>query len=644
MNRKGQFSIIAALLVAVVLIATVIVTYSTIRNSSVPNEPSILTAIDETNFAVKQVLGFTVGFYGSILQVTGNSSYANSTAAKYLQSGLVNIAYMHPEWGTSFNVISLQLHTFWFTSASYSSGNLGVSYNLTGLGIQGITYSTSCKLGVSIMNTAGSQICLNITKDEDKPLVNLGTQAFKFYHYLSTNTTWELINPTNQPTSFSNGTYLIDPPSGVDPKSYVVQIGDSRGIIVVASSFSRYLCTPTFNSTFCSTAPDAVLVVELLQNGTMRWLGQQLQNMTNLIPIPPVPIKAIHVNQTINGADQEVPFQIEDWASDYKVPLGLSSNQSLFSGRNMLVFLINSNVSKIDIWWDGSDTATQTSYAYTNRYFNDNTAARTLTNNAHLTLQFPFDNSFQPNSTVGSSTCNAKFMRVNGQSSTYGSDQPAWVITNGIVRDIVHQESEWSGGVTSPLCPDFYGSVVLTLPANVTYYTYQLRVIFVKTQQSRTITELRPIRLVTYPNSQSQTENGTAGGYPVVSNITNVSFYNSSTQYWTHHWSQFISGTTGSGIMFTDSDNLRLYCFDNQTSKTGALTVSNNSGSPLENKIEFAPITRVTIYNYTQASDITWYGAVVTFDHTTPIYNNADKTGLWIIVEYPPTVTVNTQA
>ena len=35
-----------------------------------------MSAVDETNLALKQVLGFTVGYYGSILQVTGNSSYA----------------------------------------------------------------------------------------------------------------------------------------------------------------------------------------------------------------------------------------------------------------------------------------------------------------------------------------------------------------------------------------------------------------------------------------------------------------------------------------------------------------------------------------------------------------------------------------
>jgi hypothetical protein len=85
---------------------------------------------------------------------------------------------------------------------------------------------------------------------------------------------------------------------------------------------------------------------------------------TQAKPIPPIPVKAIHVNQTINGIDREVPFQIEDWASDYRIPLGLTGNASIFNNRNMLVFLVNPNVSKVTIWWNGSDTATQTPLAY----------------------------------------------------------------------------------------------------------------------------------------------------------------------------------------------------------------------------------------------------------------------------------------
>ncbi len=119
----------------------------------------------------------------------------------------------------------------------------------------------------------------------------------------------------------------------------------------------------------------------------MLWLGQNLQLTTQTIPIPPVPVKAINVNETIDGVNQQVPFQIEDWASAYTVPLGLTNNATVFGNRQMIVFLVNTHVSDFTIWWNGSDPAIQTPLAYTSNYFSgDNPSGHTLTN-GKLTLQ-----------------------------------------------------------------------------------------------------------------------------------------------------------------------------------------------------------------------------------------------------------------
>jgi hypothetical protein len=634
MNKKGQFSIIAALLVAVILIATVIITYSTIRDNQVQNQPLILTAIDETNLAVKQVLGFTVGYYGSILQVTGNQSYAKTLAMNYLQSGLLNIASMNPEWGTSLNVNSSQLYTYWYTNSSFSMGNLVVNYNLTGLGISGVTYQTSCKLSVNATNGGPSQARLDVTQSDNEPLVNLGAQNFKFYRYSSSNSTWLKIAPTNEPLSYANGTYVVDTPPGVDPYSFLVQVEDPRGLIVVASSFSRLVYDLNFtgwNAT--ARAQDATFTVELLQDGTMRWLGQNLQMTTQAKPFPPIPIKTIHVNQTSGGVNFEVPFQVEDWASGYTIPLGLTSNASVFSDRNMLVFLANPRLTEVTVWWNGSDVATQTPYAYTNRYFNDSPTANTLSNGL-LKLQLINPGSFTFTSTVGGSSVTTNFMRVNQIWSTYGSDFPAYVVYNGIVRDIIRQEPEWGGGVSG--CPDFYGYIVLTLPANATYYTYQLSLIFLNTQKSRAITDLLLIRL-TGLTGQSQVENGTASGYPTVSNATGL-YYNASS-VWQHHWSQFVQGTRGAGIMFTDDSNQKLYTFDSIAgNKTGALSADASNRA-----IGLMPVTTAQA-KFNNSMNVIWYGAVVTFDGTTPIYNNSDKTGLWMLMERPPIINVSTES
>ena len=634
MNCKGQFSIIAALLVAVVLIAAVMTTYSAIRYNPLQEQPQVLSAIDETNLALKQILGFTVGYYGSVLKVTGNSSYARTLATNYLSSGLNNIADLRPEWGPSFNVTELVLKTNWYTETSYSIGNVTIEYDLNGLGVYGVSYSASSRLDVIVSESnSTSQACLTVLKDADEPLINLGSNNFDFYRYDYEDSIWELINPTNI-TSYANGTYSIDLPSGVPGDSYILQVEDSRGIIVTATSFSRYTATIQWDDNY-TTIPDENIVVELLQNGTIRWLGQNLNLTEGAKPIPPIPVKAIHVTQTINGVDQEVPFQIEDWSSEYRIPLGLSSNTTLFSSRQMLVFLMNSKVSKFTIWWDGSDDAVQTYLGYTNFHFSDNPSSRTL-NNGILSLQFS-SSGFTLTSTRGSVTSTAKLMRIDNEEDDTDPEL-AYVIFNGVVRDIVQGEAEWHGGPGT--CPNVYSNIVITLPAGVTYYTYQLRLMFINSQRSRTITDLCPISLST-SYSTIQTEDGTAGGYPTVATGSGT-FYNYSGSWTPHHWSQMISGTRGAGIMFTDSANQLLYCFDSIAGDaTGALRTNSYSNPKT---IELLPVTSSHPAQFTYPLDVAWHGAVVTFDGNTPIYRTSDQSGLWMLVEYPPTVTVTAES
>jgi hypothetical protein len=646
MNSKGQFSIIAALLVALVLIAAVMTTYSAIRYSPLQDSPQVLSAIDEINLALKQILGFTVGYYGSVLKVTGNSSFARTLATNYLSSGLNNIADIRPEWGPSFNVTKLALTTNWFTNTSYSTGNVTVKYDLTGIGVYGISYSASSRLDVIVSKSnSTSEARITVLKDEDEPLINLGSRNFDFYRYNYGNSTWALINPTNI-TSYPDGTYSIGLPSGVPGDSYLLQVEDSRGIIVTASSFSRYTATIAWNSKY-STIPNENIVVEFLQNGTMRWLGQNLNLTMSAKPIPPVAVKSIHITQTIDGVNQEVPFQIEDWASEYRIPLGLTSNTTVFSNRQMIVFLMNKHVTKFTMWWDGSDDATQTPLAYTpsSCFTGDDPNNNKLTN-GKINLQIGVSPFSVTSTVVGSSpstSSTANFMRINSENSVYGAGA-AYVIYHGVVRDIVQQEAEWgtaNGGGGAYNCPNLYANIVITLPANTNYYTYKLRLMFINSAQSRVITDLCPISFTVSPSSPTaMTENGTASGFPIVTNGTGA-FYNYAAGSWTaHHWTQLISGSKGAGIMFTDNSNRRLYAFDSIAgSAVGALKVTSSTKT-----IELLPVARNSA-SFTYALDVTWHGAVATFDNTMPIYKKqgTTPTGLWILVEYPPTITVTAE-
>jgi len=637
--NKGQFSIIAALLVSVILVTAVISTYTMVRHAPIQDSPKVLTAIGEMNADIKRILDFTVGYYGSILKVTGNSTYARGLTTSYLSSGLVNIARSHPEWNPSFSLNFKQFSTRWFMPESYSMGKISITYSLAALGIEGVKYETSSALKVTMLDSDPGVARINVTRDNTEPELGLRKENFWFYKYNYDDSTWELVNPTDLIIS-SSGVYNITIPSEVDQDAYSVQVEDNRGLMVSAfysqdsvasgSGIPHYTYTFDWAATgmldiYESLSTDT-FVIEVLQNGTLKWLGQNLELTPQTRPIPPVPVKAFRVNATISGVNQEVPFQVEDWASSYRIPLGLAGNESILNNNKMLVFLVNNDISEVTLWWDGSDTAIQTSYAWKNVYFTDNPSTGTL-NNGFLRLNVY--NFYVVSRVIGEPTSyRADFLRVNDELPMYGAE-PAYVIYNGVVRDIVQQEPEYSGGVADS--PNFYSQVVLTLPANAPYYTYTTRTIFVNSEQNRSVSDLSAIQLSGLSGTPL-TEDGTDGGYPETSGSTGL-FYDGSPTGWDHHWSQISSGNSGAGLMFTDADNQNLYVFDSIAgNKTGALNV-------LSSGIEFNPVERYAA-DFTYPLDVTWHGAVVTFNGE-PIYPSSGDAGLWVMVEHPPSVTVN---
>jgi hypothetical protein len=92
--------------------------------------------------------------------------------------------------------------------------------------------------------------------------------------------------------------------------------------------------------------------------------------------------------------------------------------------------------------------------------------------------------------------------------------------------------------------------------------------------------------------------------------------------------------------MFTDNTNQKLYTFDNVAGhKTGALYVISSSTT-----IEFDPLAQSQYpASFTYPLDVTWQGAVVTFnkDPINMIYNASTKIGLWVMVENPPKISIS---
>jgi hypothetical protein len=652
-NRRGQFLVLTAFLVVVILSSAIIVSYKRIQENSFSNAVNLSSSMTDINNSISDLLGFTAGYYGSMIQVTGNATYAQTKTVEYLKSGLVTVAHSHVDWGTSFTLENVNIHTNWYNSTSSTDGDITVSYDIPSIGLMGAKFKTYASIKVQILETIGSQALVKVTVDKDRVDLSLLRSNFRFFKYDSSTNRWNYVELPNDPVVTTSGEYLLTIPAGINLKAYFLQVVDRRGIMVTAAYIKGVDTLNKKHTSYTYTfswpvehdilppADHTPVVVELLQDGTLRWLGEDLEmgGEASKLPIPPIPVKGIRVNATLKSdltKSYEIPFQIEDWGSHYQVPYGITSNTTIFNENCMIVFLVDHTVDHVTVWWDGRDVAKQREYGYKNYFFTgDDSAARHLSNGI-INLDFSLTGDGYVRASTASGTLvdsQARFMRVNGEAPANGA-QESYIIHHGVVRDIVQQEAEWSTGI--PNCPNTFSHLVFTLPAKANYYTYQLRMIFVESTQPRNLNDLSLLRLRDVSVGSRLTEDGLTLGFPITS--TGTLFYEGGTRH-EHQWSQFTdSNDRGVGVMYTSSNNDELYHFDAILgASTGALYIDTTNRI-----IEIDPVRRANVNGFQQADDQIWKGAIViSGGGRLPIYPNSGTTGLWILAEKLPTITVS---
>jgi len=655
-NRRGQFLVLTAFLVVVILSSAIIVSYKRIQENSFSNAIILSSSMTDVNNSLSELLGFTVGYYGSMIQVTGNVTYAQIKTVEYLESGLVTVAHSHVDWGTTFALENVTIHTNWYNSTSSTDGDITISYDIPSIGLMGAKFKTYASIKVQILETIGNQSRVKVTIDKDRVDLSLLRSNFRFFKYDQYTNRWNYIELPSDPVVTTSGEYLLTIPTGINNDAYYLQVVDRRGIMVTAGFVkgvgtlnkkdTSYMYTFNWPSAH-NTLNDTPIVVELLQNGTLRWLGEDLPIVGGAHPIPPIPVKGIRVNATLKSdltKSFEIPFQIEDWGSHYQVPYGITSNATIFNENCMIVFLVNYKVDHVTVWWDGRDVAKQREYGYKNYFFTgDNTAARHLSNGIiNLDLRLGDGNDYVSSSTVFGTPVEsrARFLRINSRDPMYGAPE-SYTIHHGVVRDIVQQEPEWSGGIGQ--CPDMYSHIVITLPAQANYYTYKLRTIFLETTLTRNINDLQILSLAVNSASPAAgtqyTESDIVGGLPVVSISTPIT--DGDPLDYDPHWSEFRDASNNCvGTFFTNTNNDQLFYFNTISPNTGAIEIVSKN-------IYLRPVRSTPPVNGLQsATDLTWYGAIAasgTGQGRDTVYYNpgANPTGLWILVEKLPTITVS---
>jgi hypothetical protein len=666
-RKQGQFIIVAAVLILLVLISTLVFLYSNLPTTAVSVQ-NFLGSEKSVEQAIQKVYASSASYYGSILNVTGNVTYARQQANLLTVDGFNHLSTIFSSYGLTMSASTPVFSADWYSTTAYTYVEGTVHFNLTQLGLSGLSENTTQELMAQIVCppkcVSNTEATVNVTSEGGQPVINLGPPNFFFKVFSQDADAW-VQQPVTSVVNYGNGTYSMPIPSSSSSQAYILGVEDNRGILVILSSYSRLTYTLNWpsGSTSLSSQP---MVVEFLNNGQVRWLEQNLVFTSSTpVPIPPVPVKDLLVNETpAGGMSTYVPFQVEDWASNYTVPLGLAGNLTLFSDFQMVVVEAYTNTQTITISWNGLDSTNQTPYSIpgtvaSGRYFTvpgSNTFA-----NSNIKVQMNTGGSvyIQVSTMSGSNLGSVYFIRADKVNSTAYGNYTETLIP-GVVRDILQVEPENSGGFGQAY--DTYFQVVVLIPARTNWVQTFQRVFFVNDSSlvyPRGVSDLMLAKLIPAKSSLDWFIQGattpTSNLYTEVSSTTPQPFNQSTPNGEYHLWGVYCSGSVRSGkdpcnsgynvgYLMTSNGLMSLYYFPaNFSSKNlcSAGVRAQTGSNPYAEVDPLIPHSGCGGMSFFETYTVSWSGMLWFWPSGQS--SQMDPYMLSVLVESPLSISVSTQ-
>jgi len=492
--RRGQFIILAAVLILIVMVSAVIFLYSNLPSQTILVK-DVANATGSVINSINTVYASGASMYSTILNVTGNYTYATLQSNSVMASGFSKLATLYSSYGLSMSKPSVSFKAVWYSPYSYTLSQGALVFNLSSYDVYGVNVSSTQELAVQVVCTTvcvnNGQATLRVYDQGNNPDSGLAEDMFYFLVYSPAQNDWVKTLPLSF-ENFQNGTYVLGLP-GSSSGGFLVGVRDSRGILVIASSFTKvqfsfsWTGAQSLAGNEWSNLAYLPLTLQILTNGTVQLLGQAAQVSSGSVqPIPPVPVKDIRVNETfVSGKDTQVPFQVEDWTFGYTQPLGLTGEYTLFSNFQMIVTDINTTVDAVTVYWNGTDTTAQSKFSIPPSGYFTNSAQCGLNcmesiSNGLVTFDFIDNGGFctlkHPDTLeLVTSYNNRKLGNVTFESANgYNMETDCnfgFVIIPGVVREIAYGGFVIGEFSESTTAYNMLPSIVFLIPAKAPYVT-----------------------------------------------------------------------------------------------------------------------------------------------------------------------------
>jgi hypothetical protein len=228
-NKKGQFIVIAVMMIALMVVSIGAIMYRTGTYYRQEQWEEYMTLVEHVRLGTIHLVEISLANYTA----SGNNSilkdnldqWQNDLKKAYPGYGVI-LTYNLAD-GTNINY-SQGLASHWSETVSYSAANATFDLNMTSVGLEGYKFMTTAFLGLKILMTTTNEITVAATGEDGTPIKDLKKDNFQVegLHIASV-------------TSSYDETYILVYTIKCDetvPAPVTVTVRDQRGIIVVAKS------------------------------------------------------------------------------------------------------------------------------------------------------------------------------------------------------------------------------------------------------------------------------------------------------------------------------------------------------------------------------------------------------------------------
>ena len=254
-EKKGQFIIIAALMMAIMIISISSIIYSSVTYFKTERWEEYVVLIDSVKTGTARVLEISLANYtqtmNNMILKDNMDKWSNDVKQAYPGFGVVltctfpSSSRVYQVYGVSIRY-SNGLNYTWYQTTSFSAANTSVSLSLTTAGLTGYNFVTSAFLKERILNakydgTAKKlSIYLSVEKEDSIPITNLKKETFSLNVYVNNKWTDVLLNDLSFSRYYSSTynmfIYELGYSTNSQPSLASVAVTDTRGIRVVANS------------------------------------------------------------------------------------------------------------------------------------------------------------------------------------------------------------------------------------------------------------------------------------------------------------------------------------------------------------------------------------------------------------------------